>query len=247
MRRRQRRLRRLLVRRQLAGIAARPRRILQRIGHDELGAQRLNLFAGCGAHVGGAHHGAEALGRRDRLQAGNAGAHHEHLGRTHRARRRHHHRHGAVESHRRIEHRLVAGQIGLARQDVHHLRARDARHEFHRHQRHAGPGQRVDVAFAAIRVHRADHQRARLGAGEDLDARPPHGQDDIGILHRLGSARRHQRAGFFVFRIGKTRCCTGTCLDGDDIAEPDQLTGSFRRRGHTGFPVGPLPDDSNLH
>ena len=102
----------LVFGRQLLGIAAGGRRIRD-IGEDELGAKALDLLLGRLAHIGRRDDGAEPPRRGDRLQAGNADAHDEHLGRRHGAGRRHHHRKGAAEIGGGIDHRLVAGEIGL--------------------------------------------------------------------------------------------------------------------------------------
>ncbi len=63
---------------------------------EELRAERLDLFLGGRTHVGGGHHRAEAARGGDRLQAGDADAHDEHLGGGHGAGGRHHHRQRAV-------------------------------------------------------------------------------------------------------------------------------------------------------
>jgi hypothetical protein len=101
------------------------------LDRDELGAQALDLLLGRRAHVGGGDHRAQAPRGGDRLQAGDAGAHHEHLGRGDGAGRGHHHRHRPAIDLGRLDHRAVAGEVGLAGQRVHHLGAGDARHEFH--------------------------------------------------------------------------------------------------------------------
>ena len=126
----ERRLLGLVLGRQFPRIAAGGRRI-RHIGEDEFGAEALHLLFRRLAHVGRRDDGAEPARRGDGLEAGDADAHDEHLGRRHGARRRHHHREGAAELRRGIDHRLVAGEIGLRGQHVHRLRAGDARHQFH--------------------------------------------------------------------------------------------------------------------
>ena len=128
------------------------------LDEDRLGAERLDLLLGRRAHVGRADLRAEPPGGGDRLQAGDADAHHEHLGRADRARRGHHHREGAAISRRGVDHRLVAGEVRLRRQDVHRLGARDARHPLHRQRFEPGRGIAVD------RVARAARDRARRPA-----------------------------------------------------------------------------------
>jgi hypothetical protein len=65
---------------ELAGVAALTLCAHARI--DELGPERAHLLAGCAAHVVRLDDRAQAPGRRDRLQACNAGPDHEDLGRA---------------------------------------------------------------------------------------------------------------------------------------------------------------------
>ncbi len=117
----------------LLGIAAGRLHRLHRleIDREEGGAEALHLLLGGEAHVGGRDDAAEAPRRGDRLQPGDAGAHHQHARRRNGAGRGHHHREGAAEFVGGVEHRLVAGEIGLRGQHVHRLRAGDARHQLH--------------------------------------------------------------------------------------------------------------------
>ena len=82
-----------------------------------------------GPHVVGGDDGAEPPRGGDRLQAGDAGAHHQHAGGGDRAGRGHHHRKELAEAARGHQHRLVAGGRRLRRKGVHRLGARDARHQ----------------------------------------------------------------------------------------------------------------------
>ena len=152
----------LVVLAHLAGVAAgclgRARRRL--VDGDEGGAEALDLLLGGGAHIGGEDDGAEAARRRDRLQPGDAGAHHQHPRRLDRAGRGHHHRKGAAELGGGVEHRLVAGEIGLRRQHVHRLRAGDARQQLHREGGDAGAGIGLDVGRVLQRLQHADQRRA---------------------------------------------------------------------------------------
>ena len=72
----------------------------------------------------------------------------------------------------RIDHRLVAGEVGLARQHVHRLRAGDARHQLHGESGDVGlGGHGLDVGLVAVRVHGRDDQRAGLVGGFRPDGR----------------------------------------------------------------------------
>ena len=142
----QRRLLGLVGVRHFLGVAARGLGLLEFLvlDRDEFGAEQLDLLLGRGAHVGRGDDRAEAPGGRDRLQPGDADAHDEGLGGRHGAGRRHHHRKRAAIFGRRVDHGAIAGEIGLAGQHVHHLRAGDARHQLHREGGDAGLGERLD-------------------------------------------------------------------------------------------------------
>ena len=103
----------------------------------------------------------EALRGGDRLQSGDAGTEDEHARRLDRARGRHQHRHEAAVLVGRQNHGLVAGDVALRREDVHRLRARDTRQQFHGEGRHAGLRQRFD---AEMRAQEADDDATRGAA-----------------------------------------------------------------------------------
>ena len=103
------------------------------------------------------------------------------LRRRHRARRRHHHRHGLAEHGGGIDHGLVAGEVGLARQHVHRLRAGDARHELHGHQRGAGAGQRLEARRGRRRAPAWRRRWRRASGPSTSSARwPAHLEEDVG-------------------------------------------------------------------
>ena len=77
-----------------------------------LAAQRLDLLGDLGARVGGPHDRAEAAGRADRGQSGDAGADDEHLGRRHLARRGDLAGEEPAEGVRGLDDRAVAGDVG---------------------------------------------------------------------------------------------------------------------------------------
>ena len=135
-------------------------------------------------HVGRRHHGAEAARGRDRLQAGDAGAHDEHARGGHGAGRGHHHRQRAAVILRRVDHRLVAGEVRLAREHVHRLRPRDARHQFHGEAGDPGLSHRLQRIVIAVGIHDRDDNRSGPVRFQLRLGRPPHVQDDIGILDR---------------------------------------------------------------
>ena len=170
----------------------------------ELGTERGDLFLDRGTHVRRGNDGTETARRGDRLQAGNTDTHDEHLGGRHRARRRHHHRQRAVIFCRRIDHRLITGKIGLAGKNVHDLRPRDARHEFHGEGRHPRIGQFLDRRIVAVGIEHGDDHRALLVGLELGRARPAHLQNHIGALTYRGLANRCARS--FKLTVRNARC-----------------------------------------
>ena len=147
---------------------------------DEFGPEALDLLLRGRPHVGGRDHGPQPPRRGDGLQPGHARPHDEDLGRGDRARRRHHHRKALAEGVRRLDHGAVAGQIGLGRQGVHHLRPADPRHELHGEGGHARARQRRHRLLVAIRIQQGhDHRSGLQGAGL-LRRRPAHLQQNVG-------------------------------------------------------------------
>jgi hypothetical protein len=114
-----------------------------------------------------------------------ADAHHEYFCGGNGTRRGHHHREGAAEGFGGFDHRAVAGKIGLRRQHVHHLRAGDARHQFHGERGDTGARNRLQRRLVAVRVHDGDHQRAALVFREFRRLRPLHLDNDVGVLERI--------------------------------------------------------------
>ena len=119
---------------------------------------------------------------RDRLQAGDADAHDEHLGRRHGAGRGHHHRQRAAIFAGGVDHRAIAGEIGLAGEHVHRLRARDARHQLHGEGNEPGIRHLLERGFVAVRIHDGDDQRALLVGGQFVGRRAAHLEHQVGVL-----------------------------------------------------------------
>ena len=245
----QRRLLGLVLGRHLLGVAARGLGLLELLvlDGDELAAQALDLLLGRRPHVVGRDHRAKPLGRGDGLQARDARAHDEGLGGPHSAGCGHHHREGSVETGGGVDDALVAGEIGLAGEYVHHLRAGDARHEFHGNGGDAGLGKSGDLALVAVGIHRPDNQRALGHALELAGGRPPHGEDDFGALERRLAACRDLGAGRRIVCIGEAGLLAGPLLDRNARAQPDQLGNRLGCRGDPGFSLGPLAHDSDSH
>ena len=105
-------------------------------------AERLDLGPGLRAHVVGADHRAEPAGGADRLQAGDAGPEHQHLGRPGRAGRGDQQREEPAERRRGDQGGLVAGDVRLRGQRVHRLGpGQRPRHQVEADRGDAGLGQ----------------------------------------------------------------------------------------------------------
>ena len=122
--------------------------LVERGDLDEPRPQALDLLLDRGANVEGGDDGAQPARGGDRLQAGHAGAEDEDVGRRDGAGGGHHHRHRPVVLDRRVEHRLVAGEVALRAERIHALGSGNARQEL---ERHGGqPARRVGGHQAGI-------------------------------------------------------------------------------------------------
>ena len=215
----------LVLGRHRLGVARGRLRLLELLvlHRDELGAERLHLLLGGGAHVGRRDDRAEPTRGGDRLQAGDADAHDEGLGRGDRARRRHHHRQRLAEDRGGIDDGLVAGEVGLARQYVHRLRARGARHQLHGKKRGLRGRQRLQAGAVAVRVHDGRHDRARLQLGELLGARATHLEQDVGAGQRFFGGRGDLRALRLQHVVGEARTGSGARLHLHGAAQRDEF------------------------
>ena len=110
---------------------------------DRTGTRRpaTDLLGDLGPRVGGAHDGAQAAGRADGGETGDAGADDEHLGRRHLARRGDLAGEEPAELVGRLDDGAVAGDVGHRRQHVQRLRAGDPRHGVHGQHRDRRRGQ----------------------------------------------------------------------------------------------------------
>ena len=148
------------------GIATGPlARLGLQIQLDELGAEGAHLLGHRRADVVSVHDGAEPAGGGDGLQSGDAGAHHEHPCRGHRACRGHQHREHLRQALGSQQDRLVAGDGGHGGQGIHALRTGDAWDQLH--------GEQVDPAIGE-----------RLG-GRGLAQRLGHPDDGLALVQQL--------------------------------------------------------------
>ena len=236
----------LVLFRHFLGVAAGGLRVLELLvlDREEFGAEAFDLLLGRGPHVGRGDDGAEAPRGGDRLQAGDADAHHEHFCRGNRAGRGHHHREGAAEGLGGLDHRAIAGEVGLRRQDVHDLCAGDARHQFHREGRYAGIGDRLQRGLVAVGVHDRDDQRAALVVRKFGRLGPLHLDDDIGILEGVGT---DGGAGRGEFRIRQARLDARARLDRDLGAQRLELLDGVGGSGDPRLGRVDFLGNGNLH
>ncbi len=143
-----------------------------------------------------------------------------------------------------VDHGAIAGKIGLARQDVHGLRAGDPRHQLHGEGGDTRIRQRLERIVVAVGIHERDDNRALLVVEEFVGAGTPHTQDDIGVPDRVF---RQRGAGGFVFRIGNARFQPGARLDGDLGTKPDQLFDGLRRTRNTRLGLIGLRSNRDFH
>ncbi len=239
----------------LLGIAARRLHRLHRLDVDdqERRAEALDLLLGGEPHVGGGDDAAETPRRGDRLQPGDAGAHHQHARRRDGTGRRHHHRHGAAELGRGIEHGAVSGEVRLRRQHVHRLRAGDARDELHGESGEPGAGIGLDIGALLQRLQHADehgaalHQRHFVDRALALAQRPLHLEDDVAGAERRGGIAGDLRARRLIGRIRERAARSGAALDHHIEPHADQALGGVRRGGHAPFLRTAFLRDADLH
>ena len=196
---------------------------------DEFGAEALDLLLGSRAHVGRGDDGAEPARSRDRLQAGDTGAHDECLGRRNRAGRGHHHRQRPAEFLGGINDGAVAGEIGLAGEHVHPLRAGDARQKLHRESGDAGLGHGAQRVLMPIGVHDGDDDRAFFQLRQLDRIRASHLEHDIGAGQRIAGDSGAGRGIVGVENAGLDAC---TRFDGNLGAKADHFLDGFGSRGH---------------
>ncbi len=197
-----------------------------------------------GTHVGRGHHCAEPARCRDRLQTRDAHAHDEDLCGGYGSSGRHHHREGTAKSLSRLDHRAVACKIGLRGQNIHHLRAGDARHQLHRERRNTGIGHGFQRGVVAIRIHDGDDECAALVTGEFGGLGAPDLDDDIGVLR---GASGDDGSCSFVFAVGYTRSDASSRFDRHLRAKHLEFLDGVRNGGDARLACIDLFGNCNFH
>ncbi len=202
---------RVLLVGQRPGVAALALGVGDEVEFQRAAAERGDLLPGGAADVEAGDDRAQPLGGGDGLQAGDAGAEHEHLGRRHGAGGGGHHPEEAAGLAGGDQHRRVAGGGGLRGERVHRLGARRARDRLHREAGDAGLRQRLVGLGRGPGREVADEDLVRvelgdLGAGGGGDAK-----DDVGAPRNL--ALDDLGSGLGVLRVGMAGGVAGTALD----------------------------------
>ena len=198
---------------------------------DERAADRADLVGGCRAHVVGRDDAAEPLGRRDRLQARDARAEHEHARGSEGSGGGHRHAEHAPERVGGERHEPVAGEQRLRRQHVHRLRARDARQQVERERgdrrRRAPPRPRrrsgTGRAMPTVTVPAGSAAISAAVSGRTWKRMPR--------VERLRRGATMLRPGRLVGGIRDQRARTGARLDLDGRAGGDELLDAVGGRG----------------
>jgi len=204
---------------------------------DELGAQRLDLFARGGPHVRGFDHRTQPLGRGDGLQAGHPGSQHDGARGFQGAGGGHHHGNQAAVIVRGEQHGLVAGQVGLGRQHVQALRAGDAGRGFQRESDESYRGH-LFQAFGVEGIKHADDDSARFHLGQFSGSGRANLQDEFRAQRILGGTERSARG--LIGVIQKAGGGAGPTLHDNGVFAAYVLLDGLRCCCDTGFPVSGL-------
>ncbi len=199
-------------------------------GVDEGRAQGQRLFLGGGADVIGLDHRAQALGGGDRLQPGDAQAHHQHLGRPDDASGRGDLRQHAQHVRRAQRDRVIAGQRRLAGERVHRLGPRDPGDPLHGETGDVAFQQRLDQRRLLVLIDEADQDRPWLHRLDRLRRRRLDGQHHVGVGEQ-GPAVIHE-GDIGEGAVGQLDRRPGAGLHVQPRAQLDQLGGHRRDQGH---------------
>ena len=227
----------------LAGVAAGALEGVQ-LQVDGLGAHRADLLRGRGAHVVRLDDRAEPLGRRDRLQAGDAGAEDDDLGGLDGAGRGHVEREEAAQHPGGDDRAAVAGDQGLRGQGVHRLGAGDARHQLHRERRRADVAQVGDEAALLVDRQERDRGGAAAQAADRVGGERLHREHHVGRADRVVGDRG---TGLDELLVRDERVLAGVRLDRDLVAERGQLPDQLGHHRDPGLAVPGLLGHCDPH
>ena len=204
------------------------------------------MLLGCRTHVGSRHLSAQTARRGDRLKPCDTNTHDKRLGCAYGARGGHHHWKGTAVNRRGFDHSLISRQVRLRGQYVHRLRARDARHEFHRQRFHTSLGIIVDTATLAKGVKPRHQPSARLHPLQRFGVWSLNTQDNVRILqHRCQFADHSARS--FIVAVTDGRTCARFCLDRNSRTQCNEFLNGLGGRRNAGFAWGGFPQYSDLN
>ena len=234
------------------GVTAGGRPLLLIVDLHELRAHGLDLVLDLGAGVGGAHDGAEPVGRADGGQSGDADADDEDLGGRHLAGRGDLAGEKTPELMRGFDDGAVAGYVGHGTQGVEFLGTGDARDAIHGQDRGLLGGQLVHQFRVLGRPDETDQSRplaqvidlvaAMLGMGLGS----PNLEDDVRLrpdTRTVGNLAAHGLIGL----VGKVGAFAGAIFDRDGEAQLDELLGHLRNGGNPLFAGMHFFGDTNSH
>ena len=159
----------------------------------------------------------------------------------------HHHRQGAPIVGGAVDHRPIAGEIGLAGEDIHDLRARDARHQLHGEADHIGLGHRGKRRLVAVGIHDRHHERAGLVVGKLGFGRTAHLEHHVGVANSIGRRVDDRRTHRLVVGIEHAGLLAGVAFNDDVGAERLHLLHGIRGGGDARLGRVDLGGNRNLH
>ena len=211
---------------------------------NELGTQRFDLLLHARTHIGGLDHGTEALGGGNRLQAGHAHAQNHHAGGLDGTGSGHQHGEEAWIVLGRQHHGLVAGNVGLAGQHVHALRAGGTRCGFQCEGGQAGSGQALQP-FGIERIQHADQHGAGAHLRQLFGLRGAHFQHHFAAECRGGIGQAGTSG--FELGIGDAGSQSGTVLHQQRVTLTHEFFHGFRRGRYSRLASHRFQWNSNLH
>ena len=214
----------------------------------ELRAERTHLLACSTTHVERRDNGAESTRGCDRLQPCNARAHDERLRRRNRACSGGEHGEELVERGGTDQRRLISGDAALRREDVHGLRAGDARHKLKRECGDLGARERWEDLFVGARGEEGNERAALREGGDFVCAWLSHLHHHV---RRSGGERcdiRDQGHPRLLIRGIQEACrATRAALEDDLMSRSDKLGGCVRDERHAALARESFAENPDLH
>jgi hypothetical protein len=206
---------------------------------EEGRAEALDLLADDGSDVEAEGLRTQAARGRDRLEARDARAEHEHLRRPDRPGRGRQHRQEPRQPLGGEQDGLVARDRRLRRERVHRLGARDPRDRLEREGGHAAGREALDRLRLGERLEEADEH---LSLAEPVRVGAVDGHDDLGLEGVADPC-----PGCLVVGVGKGRLGAGAGLHHDLVALVDELLDGVGHERDTALSGSGLLRDADPH